>query len=148
MNPRTKRTIQRLSRVTLNPVLCSFIRMGLPLPGMGRKKALVMETVGRKSAKLRRTPMGCLQVAPNRVLVVAERGRQADWVRNARAGGSVRIWFAGGRYRGTVSLLDEEDPEALLRRMGNPLHASTVRLLAHRPKVVAIDLSAEEGPGG
>ncbi len=109
-----------------------------------------METVGRKSGKVRRTPMGCLQVAPNRVLVVAERGRQADWVRNAQAAGSVRIWFAGKQYRGTVSLLDEEDPEALLRRMKNPVHATSVRLLAHRPKVVAIDLSPEgpePGPG-
>ncbi|MGH2721462.1 MAG: nitroreductase/quinone reductase family protein, partial [Actinomycetota bacterium] len=44
-----------------------------------------METVGRRSGRPWVTPMGYVRESADSVLVVAEHGRKADWVRNALA---------------------------------------------------------------
>jgi deazaflavin-dependent oxidoreductase (nitroreductase family) len=102
-----------------------------------------METVGRRTGKRRLVPMGCLRDG-DRVLVVAEHGRRSDWLRNALAAphSLVRLWLAGHPHTGRVHVLDDEDPEDVLARMGNKVHTATVRTMAHDPCVVAIDLGA------
>lgn len=99
-----------------------------------------METAGRRTGKRRLTPMGYLRVSEDRLLAVAEHGRRADWVRNALAAGSVRVWLGRRPHRARIALLDDADPRDVLRQMGNPLHAATIRLLAFEPRVVRIDL--------
>ena len=99
-----------------------------------------METFGRKSGKRRLTPMGCLRQSPDRLLVVAEHGRRADWLRNALAAGAVQVWLGGRPHRGRVSVVKGADPAEVIAGMGNRLHAAAIRLMSHEPCVVAIDL--------
>lgn len=142
IRPRLQRGVQWLAGHSLNQAAVGVLRLGLPFPPYQPGSALVMETLGRKSGNRRLTPMGCLRVA-DRLLVVAEHGRKADWLRNALAAGSVRIWLAGRPLQGRVHVIEagpDADPEALLERMNNKVHTATVHAMAHEPCVVAIDL--------
>jgi deazaflavin-dependent oxidoreductase (nitroreductase family) len=134
-----RRTVQRIGRRTVNPVTVALLRLGLPAPPYSSRSALVMETFGRRSGKRRVTPMGYVRAGDNALLVVAEYGRRADWVRNARAAGTVRIWLGKQALLGRVTVLDDADPGDVLRRLG-PVHGLVVRTLADQPKVVRIDL--------
>lgn len=136
-----RRTVQRIGRRTINPVAVGLLRLGLPAPPYSPRSALVMETVGRRSGKRRVTPMGYVRDGGG-LLVVAEHGRRADWLRNARASGTVRVWLGRQAYRGRVRVLDDADPGDVLRRIG-PVHGMVVRALADEPKVVRIDLLPE-----
>ncbi len=88
--------------------------------------------------------MGCLRVGPSTLLVVAEHGRGADWVRNALAAGSVSVWVEGRRYRGRVEPDPEEDPQEVLRRMRNPVHRGMIRAMAHEAEVMRVELLEPE----
>lgn len=144
IRPRLQRGVQWLAGHSVNQAAVGVLRLGLPFPPYDPDGALVMETFGRRSGRRRLTPLGCLR-AGDRVLVVAEHGRRADWVRNALASGTVSIWLAGRQLRGRVQILDD-DPEALLERMNNRVHTATIHAMAHEPCVVAIDLEPSEAP--
>jgi deazaflavin-dependent oxidoreductase (nitroreductase family) len=139
--PQIQRGVQWAAGRSLNHAAVAALRLGLPFPPYPADGALVMETFGRKSRRRRLVPMGCLKDG-DRLLVVAEHGRQSDWLRNALAapGSLVRLWLAGRPATGRVHVLDD-DAEDLLARMGNKVHTATVRAMAHDPCVVAIDLA-------
>lgn len=139
---RRRRTIQRLGGRTINRLAVAVLRLGLPAPPYSPRSALVMETVGRKTGKRRLIPMGYLLDSADRLMVVAEHGERADWVRNALAAGSVRVWLGRHVYRGRVSLVHDVEPEEVLRRIGNRTHSAVVRRLGYEPRAVRIDLSA------
>jgi deazaflavin-dependent oxidoreductase (nitroreductase family) len=145
LRPRIQHGVQVLAGHSLNRAAVGMLRLGLPFPPYGPESALVLETFGRVTGKRRLTPMGCLREG-ERLLVVAEHGRRADWVRNALAGGTVRLWLAGRPYQARVGILDPSDPggdpEILLERMGNKIHAATVRTMAHEPCVVRFALES------
>lgn len=83
--------------------------------------------------------MGYVRDGDGSLLVVAEHGRRADWVRNALAAGMVRVWLGRQERRGRITVLDDVAPDDVLRRIG-PVHRAVVRGLAHEPKAVRIDL--------
>jgi deazaflavin-dependent oxidoreductase (nitroreductase family) len=138
-----RRTVNRIGRRTVNPVTIALLRLGLPAPPYTARSALVMETVGRRSGKRRSTPMGYVRDSDDSLLVVAERGRRADWVRNALASGSVRIWLGREAHRGRITVLDDVAPADVLRRIGS-VHGMVVRSLANEPRVVRIDLLPDQ----
>ena len=139
LRPRIQRGVQWAAGHSLNRAAVGVLRLGLPFPPYGSEDAVVLETYGRVSGKRRLTPVGCLREG-ERLLVVAEHGRRADWVRNALAAGSIRLWLGGRQYRGRVEVLEGVQPEEVLERMGNKLHAATVHAMAHQPCVVAVSL--------
>jgi len=143
LRPRLQRGAQRLAGRSRNQAAVALLRLGLPFPPYTPETALVMETFGRKSGKRRLTPMGYLRESPDRLLVVAEHGRAADWLRNALAGGTVQVWLGGRPHRGRVSVVEGADPAELIARMGNRLHAAAIRLMSHEPRVVAIDVEPD-----
>lgn len=134
-----RRAVQRVGRLTINPVTVTLLRLGLPAPPYTPKSALVMETVGRRTGKRRVTPMGYARESDDSLLVVAEHGRRADWVRNALAAGTVRIWLGRQEHRGRITVLDDLAPEDVLARIG-PIHGAVVRGLASEPRAVRIEL--------
>lgn len=134
-----QRAVQRVGRRTINPVAVTLLRLGLPAPPYTPRSALVMETVGRRTGKRRVTPMGYAREPDGSLLVVAEHGRRADWVRNALAAGTVRVWLGRQEHRGRITVLDDVAPEDVLRRIG-PVHRIIVRGLASEPRAVRIDL--------
>jgi deazaflavin-dependent oxidoreductase (nitroreductase family) len=139
-----RRTIQKVGRRTINPVAIRLLKLGLPAPPYSPKSALVMETVGRRSGRRWVTPMGYVRETADSVLVVAEHGRRADWVRNALAAGTVRVWLGRKEYGGSITVLDDIAAEDVLRKAG-AVHRAMVRGLASRPKAVRITLSRAGG---
>lgn len=124
--------IVRLANALTNLALL----LGIPRPPYTRGNALIVETVGRRSGKTRRVPVGYLE-DDGRLIVVVEDGLQADWVRNALASrGKLRIHFRGAWRSARLQVL-ESNPEAFLRRM-NRVHAAFVRNESTTPAVVAI----------
>lgn len=136
-----RRTVQKIGRRTINPVTVTLLRLGLPAPPYTPRSALVMVTVGRRSGKRRVTPMGYARESETSVLVVAEHGRRADWVRNGLAAGSVRVWLARRWHEGRLTVLDDVSPDDVLGRIG-PLHRAFVQRLAEQPKAVRIELTS------
>ena len=119
-----------------NAITNFAIIAGITRPPYTRQNALVIETVGRKSGRGHRIPVGYLADA-DRILVVVEDGLQSNWVRNALAqNGRLRIHLRGQWRAAKLRMLDE-DPEHYLTRM-NRVHASLVRSHSSTPRVAEL----------
>lgn len=119
-----------------NSITNLAIITGIPRPPYTRRNALVLETVGRRSGKRHRIPVGYLD-DDGRVIVVVEDGPRANWVRNALArDGRLRIHFRGHWREAKLRML-EDNPEPYLRRM-NRIHAGFVRLESSTPSVAEL----------
>jgi deazaflavin-dependent oxidoreductase (nitroreductase family) len=129
---RLPRAVARLANAVTNFALIA----GIPRPPYTRANGLVIETVGRRSGKRRRVPVGYLDDG-GRIIVVVEDGVRAHWVRNAMEdGGRLRIHFRGAWRPARLRILDA-DPGPYLRRM-NRVHAAFVRMESTTPGVVEI----------
>jgi deazaflavin-dependent oxidoreductase (nitroreductase family) len=125
-----------LFRKLSNGSLMFALQLGLPAPPYTRRNAVILETVGRKSGRVRRTPVGFAGDG-GRIVVVAEHGPKADYVRNALAReGRLRVFHEGAWKDAHLRLLDD-DPEPWLQRM-NPRQASFVRRLGTDLRAVEI----------
>jgi deazaflavin-dependent oxidoreductase (nitroreductase family) len=110
--------------------------VGIPRPPYTRANALIIETVGQRTGKRRRIPVGYLDDG-GRIIVVVEDGSRALWVRNALADdGRLRVHLRGKWRQARLRILDA-DPQSYLRRM-NRVHAAFVRLESTTPAVVEI----------
>jgi deazaflavin-dependent oxidoreductase (nitroreductase family) len=119
-----------------NAVTTFALLLGIPRPPYTRENAIVIETVGRRSGKRRRIPVGFFDDG-GRIIVVVEDGARAQWVRNALADdGRLRIHLRGAWRPARLRIVDE-NPEGWLRRM-NRVHAAFVRLESTTPAVVEI----------
>ena len=119
-----------------NAVTKLSLLIGIPRPPYTRENALIVETVGRRSGKRRRIPVGYLDDA-GRIIVVVEDGSRAYWVRNALENdGRLRIHLRGGWRPARLRILDA-DPDSYLSRM-NRVHAAFVRVESTTPAVVEI----------
>jgi deazaflavin-dependent oxidoreductase (nitroreductase family) len=135
--PRPKKTwLQRAGRRIGNPLRMWPLRMGLPSPPYTRRNAIIVETIGRRSGKRRRMPVGFLE-ENGKLIVVVEDGLHASWVRNGLAAdGHLRV-FLYGRWRDARLEPRRGDPEAYLRRM-NRVHAAFVHAESSVPALVEI----------
>jgi deazaflavin-dependent oxidoreductase (nitroreductase family) len=116
-----------------NAITNLSIITGIPRPPYTRRNSLVVETVGRRSGRRHRIPVGYLD-ENGRIIVVVEDGLRANWVRNALArDGRLRIHLRGRWREARLRMLDEE-PESYLTRM-NRIHAGFVRLESSTPGV-------------
>jgi deazaflavin-dependent oxidoreductase (nitroreductase family) len=112
------------------------LRLGLPSPPYTRGNAIIVETIGRRSGKRRRVPVGFLE-EDGKLIVVVEDGLAASWVRNALArNGRLRV-FLHGRWRNARLEPRRGDPEVYLRRM-NRTHTAFVRMESSAPELVEI----------
>ena len=119
-----------------NAITTLVLLIGISRPPYTRENALIVETVGRRSGKRHRLPVGYLDDG-GRIIVVVEDGSHAQWVRNALANdGRLRIHLRGAWRPARLRILDA-DPESCLRRM-NRVHAAFVRLESSTPGVVEI----------
>jgi deazaflavin-dependent oxidoreductase (nitroreductase family) len=128
------RTVVRIA----NAVTIAAIMAGIPRPPYTRENALVVETIGRKSGKRFRVPVGYLE-DEGRILVVVEDGPSSNWVQNAVArGGQLRVHLRG-RWRAARLRVLDVAPETWLQRM-NRIHAFFVRHESSTPCVVELVL--------
>ena len=119
-----------------NAITNFAIIIGIPRPPYTRKNALVIETVGRRTGRRHRIPVGYLDDG-DRILVVVEDGLRSNWVRNALAqDGRLRIHLRG-RWRTAKLRMLKAEPEYYLTRM-NRVHASLVRSHSSTPGVAEL----------
>jgi deazaflavin-dependent oxidoreductase (nitroreductase family) len=135
--PRPTRTrLQRTLQGIGKPLRMWPLLVGLPSPPYTRRNAIIIETIGRRSGKRRRLPVGFLE-EDGKLIVVVEDGLHAAWVRNALArDGQLRV-FLHGRWRDARLQPRPGDPEPYLRRM-NRVHAAFVHVESSVPGVVEI----------
>ena len=96
-----------------------------------------METIGRRSGRRRRAPVGFLE-EDGKLIVVAEDGLATAWVRNALDGdGRLRIFLRRESSAMPAFSRGEGEPEVYLRRM-NKAHAAFVRFESSTPALIEI----------
>jgi deazaflavin-dependent oxidoreductase (nitroreductase family) len=119
-----------------NAVTNLALILGFPRPPYTRENALIIETVGHRTGKRRRIPVGYVDDG-RRIIFVVEDGSRAHWVRNAPANdGRLRIHLRGAWRPARLRIIDA-DPESYLRRMSR-VHAAFVRLESSTPAVVEL----------
>jgi deazaflavin-dependent oxidoreductase (nitroreductase family) len=128
------RIIYPLEKRVVNPVVLLAWDLGLPPPGDA-----LLETTGRRTGQLRRTPV-CDGLDGDTFWLVAQRGHRADWVRNIAANPRVRVkfrsrsgagWRAGTAHQGRSPRRGRERTRELVVTMqySRPHLASTLAWL-------------------
>ncbi len=137
------RIVHLLQKYFLNPPIKFLFAIGL-----WRRGYALLETIGRKTGKARRTPVGDGRVG-NQFWIVAEHGMKAGYVLNLVRHPRVRLKLREGfRVRwhtGTAHVLSDDDPRERQRWLAGQLpssaaNARVVRLLGTRLLTVRIDL--------
>ena len=137
------RVVHFLQKYLLNPPIKFLFAIGLVPPGYG-----LLETIGRKSGKPRRTPVGNGLVG-KQFWIVAEHGQKAGYVRNIAGDPRVRLKLREGPrarwHTGTAHLLPDDDPLERQRWLasqlpGSALNAAAVRFFGTQLLTVRIDL--------
>lgn len=127
----------------VNPLVRLAFRLGIPDPGDA-----LLETAARRTGRPRVTPV-CDGLEGETFWLIAERGRDAEWVRDIEASPRVRVKARSrppSAWRtGTAHILDDDDPSTRRRMLsrGGPwrrlcLQASAA--FAVEPVTVRIDL--------
>ena len=78
----------------LNRVVEPMVRMGFGSPRIVPSGLIVLETKGRKTGRLVRTPLAATRIQGH-VIVGTFRGGRSQWVRNLAAEPKARYWLAG-----------------------------------------------------
>ena len=139
------RIVHTLQKYFLNPPIKVLLALGVAPPGYA-----LLETIGRKSGKPRRTPVGNGRVGKE-FWIVAEHGKNAGYVRNIESNPRVRLKLRDGLrmrwYSGTARLVPEDDPRERQRWLaakvpGSSSNAAAVRLFGTQLLPVRIDLDA------
>jgi deazaflavin-dependent oxidoreductase (nitroreductase family) len=139
-----RRIVDRLQKSVINPLDRLAFALRTPPPGDA-----LLETTGRRSGQPRATPV-CDCLEGNTFWVVAQRGRDSDYVKNIEANPRVRVKgsLSGSRWRsGTAHVLDGDDAEERVRTLGRGnrwrrlcLEASAA--VATSPLTIRIDLDS------
>lgn len=139
-----KRTVvHALQKYLLNPPIKLLFALGIVPPGYA-----LLETIGRKTGRPRRNPVGDGRVGAQ-FWIVAEHGMEAGYVRNISRNPRVRIKVREGlraRWRaGTATIITDDDPRERQRwlarqRPGTSANARAVRLFGTKLLTIRIDL--------
>lgn len=136
-----------LQKYLLNPPIKFLFAIGVVPPGYA-----LLETIGCKSGKPRRTPVGNGRVG-EQFWIVAEHGKKAAYVRNIEGNCRVRLKLRDGLrarwYSGTAQLLADDDPRERQRWLkdrlpGSASNAAAVRFFGTDLLTVRVDLDASQ----
>lgn len=139
--PVKRRWVILLGRFTLNPLVRGMFKIGITPP----KMALV-ETVGRRTGAVRRTPVVCKREGQT-LWLVAQHGAHAGWVRNFQAKPEVRVRLGRRWLEGMAELALEDDAKARIRTtlasnwLDRMMTVATFRALESQPASVRIELT-------
>ena len=84
---------------TLNSLVEPVARAGFFSPDRWPVGVIVLETVGRRSARPRSTPVMAI-VIDGCAIVGTARGERSDWFRNLQASPDARYWLGGELHEG------------------------------------------------
>lgn len=139
--------VRTFQRWTINPLVRLLLRIGVNPLGLA-----ILETRGRVSGRLRRTPVGNGRMGQD-FWIIAEHGTRAGYVRNIEHHPQVRVRLrVGWRYRwvqGVATVLPDDDALARQRRIirWHPLralNAINVRVLGADLLTVHVQLLLDE----
>lgn len=130
-----RRVVVPLQRYVLNPPVKLATFLGL-VPGYA-----IIETVGRRSGRRRRTVVG-VHREDDTLWIVAEQGRRAGYVRNLEAQSRVRVRLRGRWWQGMAQVVEEDEPRARLRSFGRA-HAWSVLRFGTELASVRVDLESQ-----
>jgi len=139
------RIVHLLQKYVLNLPIKMLFALGIAPPGYA-----LLETIGRKTGKPRRTPVGDGRVG-GQFWIVTEHGTKAGYVRNIASNPRVRVKLRIGlraRWRaGTASLMPNDDPRERQRwlsrqRPSSVTNAAAVRFFGTQLLTVRIDLDS------
>jgi deazaflavin-dependent oxidoreductase (nitroreductase family) len=139
------RVVHFVQKYLFNPPIKFLFAIGMVPPGYA-----LLETVGRKTGKRRRTPVGNGRVG-SQFCIIAEHGPKAGYVRNIQAHPRVRLKLRDGLWSrwhtGTAHVLSQDEPRARQRWLANELpstasNAAAVRFFGTQLLTVRIDLDA------
>ena len=134
-----------LQKYVLNPPVKLLFVLGLAPPGYA-----LLETIGRKSGKPRRTPVGNARIG-DQFWIVAEHGNAAGYVLNIERNPQVRVKLRDGLrmrwHSGTAHLLADDNPRERQRWLAEQLprsakNATAVRLFGTQLLTIRIDLDS------
>ncbi len=127
-----------VAKYVFNPPVRALFRLGVPVPGTA-----ILETVGRRSGRPRRTPVTD-GLDGSTFWIVAEHGRRAAYVRNIEANPRVRLKIGRRWLTGTAHILPEEDPRKRLalmrRRRSAAMNTGVVAAMGTQLLVLRVDL--------
>jgi deazaflavin-dependent oxidoreductase (nitroreductase family) len=137
-----RRVASGTAKYVINPAVRGLFRLGLPAPGTA-----ILETIGRKSGRPRRTPV-TNGLDDGVFWIVAEHGRRASYVRNIEANPRVRVRIGRRWRRGTAQLVPDDDPRERLRYIASRrpiarLNTATVRVMQTDLLTLRIDLEGQ-----
>jgi deazaflavin-dependent oxidoreductase (nitroreductase family) len=137
------RIVHALQKYLLNPPIKLLLALGLAPPGYA-----FLETIGRRTGKPRRTPVGNGRVG-SEFWLVAEHGMKAGYVRNISANPRVRVKIRDGLntrwHAGTAHLLPDDNPRErqswlATQHPGSAANAAAVRSFGTDLLTIRIDL--------
>jgi deazaflavin-dependent oxidoreductase (nitroreductase family) len=134
------RIVHALQKYVLNPPIKLLFAMGVAPPGYA-----LLETIGRKTGKGRRTPLGDASVG-YQFWIVAEHGMKAGYVRNIAHNPRVQLKLRNGLrarwHPGTAHVLSDDERQRWLAGQlpGSVANAAAVRLFGTDSLTVRIDL--------
>jgi deazaflavin-dependent oxidoreductase (nitroreductase family) len=111
--------------------------------GLAPKAFALLETTGRRSGRLRHTPVGNGLIGDTFWLVAAH-GEQADYVRNLLAHPRVRVKVRGRWRTGTAQVVAGDDVQARSKTLPYQWDAALGRLMATTPITIRIDLDSAD----
>ena len=129
-----------IGRYTVNPLMRGMFRLGITPPGLA-----LVETIGRRTGALRRTPLIAYTPDGDTLWLIAQHGSHAGWVRNFEANPRVRVRLGRHWRSGTAELLPDDDVKARIRTFASSsfaraMNAATFRALESQPVTVRIQL--------
>ena len=138
----THRVTDQLQKTVINPLDKLAFALRIPPPGDA-----LLETTGRRTRRPRVTPV-CDGLPGDTFWIVAQQGRDTDYVQNIQANPRVRVKGSlprTGWRAGTAHVLDDDDPEERIRILSHSnrwrrlcLQASSA--MGTSPLTVRIDL--------
>jgi deazaflavin-dependent oxidoreductase (nitroreductase family) len=137
------RLVRALQRFLLNPPVKALFRLGIMPPGYA-----LLETIGRRSGRRRRTPVGD-GLIDHTFWIIAEHGDRAAYVQNLRANPRVRLLVRRGlttAWRaGTATIASDDDPYERQRQLAatglaRRLNTTVVRMMGTDLKTIRVDL--------
>ncbi len=118
---------------TLNRVVEPLVRAGVGSPRMAPGGFIVLETVGRKSGRMRRTPLAATRFG-GYVLVATVRGSRSQWVLNLAAQPRTRYWLGGRAREARAFVMHDGKRFRVPKSLPRPVQ-SVVRVLAPYTKL-------------
>lgn len=119
-----------------NPLMATFYKIGLlPLFGVS-KTVMLLTTMGRKTGKLRSTPIGYFKVG-GQVYLPSAWGKNTNWYKNIMAAPD-KVWIQIGMKKKAVTIHEVIEPaevQSLLERLVKESPANAKMIFGWNPGV-------------